>query len=138
MYILCTVIYLSFSLQFYRTNVIVCLDACFTQKHNAQKSGCDPACSHPGTFFIPELEVNAWKSYINATRTKNDSTHLPKQSKTNQSSEEGDHLEEGMRVPKSVLDGCLASFTAADEARVKGSTQFFDVTMQMAILCHHN
>ncbi|KIK66323.1 hypothetical protein GYMLUDRAFT_157694, partial [Collybiopsis luxurians FD-317 M1] len=49
-----------------------------------------------------------------------------------------DHLEDGMQVPKSILDGCLASFTVADEAQVKGSTQFFDVTAQMAILCHQD
>ncbi|KAJ3739561.1 hypothetical protein DFH05DRAFT_1537978 [Lentinula detonsa] len=52
--------------------------------------------------------------------------------------EDDDCCEDGLRVPKSVLDGCLSSFTAADEARVKGSTQFFDVTAQMALLCRHD
>ncbi|KAG6807735.1 hypothetical protein H0H92_006576 [Tricholoma furcatifolium] len=43
-----------------------------------------------------------------------------------------------LRVPKSVLDGCEDSFTAADSRRVKASTQFFDETALMAILCRHD
>ncbi|KAF9059475.1 hypothetical protein BDP27DRAFT_1238748, partial [Rhodocollybia butyracea] len=52
--------------------------------------------------------------------------------------EQDDHLEGGLQVPKSVLDGCLAGFTAADEAHIKGSTQFFDVTANMTLLCHNH
>jgi hypothetical protein len=37
-----------------------------------------------------------------------------------------------------VLDGCEASFTAADAAREKASTQFFDDTALMALLCRHD
>ncbi|KAG6807165.1 hypothetical protein H0H92_008576 [Tricholoma furcatifolium] len=37
-----------------------------------------------------------------------------------------------LRIPKSVLDGCEESFTAADSRRVKASTQFFDETALMA------
>ncbi|KIK51699.1 hypothetical protein GYMLUDRAFT_132332, partial [Collybiopsis luxurians FD-317 M1] len=119
-------------------SIIVCLNACFTQKHNAQKSGCDPPQTHPQSFFIPKLEVMAWKMNVNATQSSKESVQPTKQkkpSKTSFTSDEVDHLEDGMQVPKSILDGCLASFTVADEARVKGSTQFFDVTAQMAILC---
>ncbi|KIK64666.1 hypothetical protein GYMLUDRAFT_141185, partial [Collybiopsis luxurians FD-317 M1] len=111
-------------------SIIVCLDACFTQKHNAQKSGCDPPRTHPQSFFFPESEVMAWKMHESARPTKR-----KKLSKTSFTSDEVDHLENGMQVPKSILDGCLASFTVADEARVKGSTQFFNITAQMAILC---
>ncbi|KAJ6465260.1 hypothetical protein C8R45DRAFT_1106910 [Mycena sanguinolenta] len=41
-------------------------------------------------------------------------------------------------VPKSVLDDCEASFKAADEKRVKSSTQFFDDTGLMALNCRHD
>ncbi|KAE9384670.1 hypothetical protein BT96DRAFT_950393 [Gymnopus androsaceus JB14] len=64
-------------------------DACFTQKHSAQKGGQDPPRTHPNSYFIPEEEVNA-------------------------------------------------CFTAADEARIKGSTRFFDVTANMTLLCRHD
>ena len=53
-------------------------------------------------------------------------------------SEEDDHYEGNLHVPKSVLDGCEASFTAANSARKKASTQFFDDTALMAMLCRHN
>ncbi|TFK71090.1 hypothetical protein BDN72DRAFT_870121 [Pluteus cervinus] len=43
-----------------------------------------------------------------------------------------------MKVPISVLDGCEASFTAADERRKKASTQWFDDTAIMALLCRHD
>lgn len=43
-----------------------------------------------------------------------------------------------MKVPKSVLDACLDSFTAADEKRTKASTKFFADTGLMALLCRHD
>ncbi|KAG6913379.1 hypothetical protein DXG01_007271 [Tephrocybe rancida] len=52
---------------------------------------------------------------------------------------EVDKLEDPrLRVPKSALDGCKSGFTAADDARVKASTQFFDDTALMALLCRHD
>ncbi|TEB27669.1 hypothetical protein FA13DRAFT_1756009 [Coprinellus micaceus] len=43
-----------------------------------------------------------------------------------------------MKVPVSALDGCLDSFTAADEKRIKTTTKYFSDTGLMALLCHHN
>ncbi|EDR08571.1 uncharacterized protein LACBIDRAFT_296860 [Laccaria bicolor S238N-H82] len=43
-----------------------------------------------------------------------------------------------MKVPVSALEGCLASFIAADERRTKASTQFFADTGLMAMLCRHD
>ncbi|KIK64662.1 hypothetical protein GYMLUDRAFT_132068, partial [Collybiopsis luxurians FD-317 M1] len=118
--------------------VTVCLDACFMQKHNAQKGGRDLRRTHPN-MFLSEDEIAAWKAHVDSVQPLKDSDLCPsKRKKTTGSgidSEDNDHVEAGLQVPKSALDGCLASFTAADEARVKGSTQFFDVTAQMAILC---
>ena len=53
-------------------------------------------------------------------------------------SDEDDGYEGRLRVLTSVLDGCEASFTAADAAQEKASTHFFDDTALMALLCHHD
>lgn len=45
---------------------------------------------------------------------------------------------EALKVPHSVLDSCNDSFVAADEAREKASTKFFDVTGLMALICRHD
>ncbi|KAF9070217.1 hypothetical protein BDP27DRAFT_1382877 [Rhodocollybia butyracea] len=119
-------------------DAVVNADACFTQKHSA-KGGRDPPRVHPNTFFIPEEETNAWRQYVDSVRPKRNGEHSWKCQKTDDNSQEqANHLEGGLRVPKSVLDGCLASFTAADEARIKGSTQFFNVTANMTLLCRHD
>jgi hypothetical protein len=55
-----------------------------------------------------------------------------------QDGEEEDGYEESLKVPKSVLDECNNSFTAADEKRQKASTQFFADTAIMGLLCRHD
>jgi hypothetical protein len=55
-----------------------------------------------------------------------------------QDGEEEDGYEESLKVPKSVLDECNDSFTAADEKRQKASSQFFSDTAIMALLCRHD
>jgi hypothetical protein len=42
-----------------------------------------------------------------------------------------------MIVPDSVIDGCKASHTAANEGRQKSDTDFFDDTGLMALTCRH-
>lgn len=116
--------------QFSSESVIVAVDACFTQKHTSQKCGQDPPHTHPDSYFIPEGEVNAWKQYADSVHSRKQKQNQPPPRKRTKpdhpdvGDDELDHCEEGLRVPKSVLDGCQASFTAADEARVKGSTHF--------------
>ncbi|KAF9511904.1 hypothetical protein BS47DRAFT_1298368 [Hydnum rufescens UP504] len=51
---------------------------------------------------------------------------------------EDDAVEPGMNVPNLVLDTCGNSFIAADGDRIKASTQQFDDTRLMALLCHHD
>ncbi|KAF9504217.1 hypothetical protein BS47DRAFT_1308549 [Hydnum rufescens UP504] len=51
---------------------------------------------------------------------------------------EDDAVEPGMNVPNSVLNTCGDSFIAADGDRIKASTQQFDDTGLMALLCHHD
>lgn len=117
-------------------DVILNVDACYTQKHSS-KAGRDPSRVHPDTFFIPEADVKAWKQYVDTVRPpKKSNKPPPKQRKT--VDEPDDHFEKGLRVPKSVLDGCMSSFTAADKARIKGSPRFFDVTANMTLLCRHD
>ncbi|KAG6913082.1 hypothetical protein DXG01_009818, partial [Tephrocybe rancida] len=111
-------------------DAIICIDACFTQKHNRQAQ--DPPRTHPRTVFIPEQDAEAMEKYVDFIRVKK----APAKKRTN--TEEPDHLEGSLRVPKSVLDGCEAGFTAADSCREKASTQFFDDTALMALLCRHD
>ncbi|KAG6913000.1 hypothetical protein DXG01_010492, partial [Tephrocybe rancida] len=113
-------------------DVIICLDACFTQKCNRQAR--DPPCMHPRTVFLPEQGLDAMEKYMDALRAHKPP---PKKTKTTQDDEE-DRIEGGLHVPNSVLDGCKSGFTAADERCVKASTQFFDDTALMALLCHHD
>ncbi|KAG6904813.1 hypothetical protein DXG01_006992 [Tephrocybe rancida] len=87
-------------------DTIVCIDACFTQKRNRQAQ--DPPRTHPRTIFIPEQDVEAMDKYVEFIRAKK----APAKKRTNV--EEHDHIEGSLRVPKLVLDGCKASFTAVD------------------------
>ncbi|KAL0563399.1 hypothetical protein V5O48_018670, partial [Marasmius crinis-equi] len=112
-------------------DVIVCLDACFTQKHNKTR-GRDPLKKHPDSVFVSEEELRGAEEYVEELR--------PSRSKPgNEVEEEGEDGYEGnMSVPRSALNGCHESFTVADERRQKASTQFFDCTGLMVLLCCHD
>ncbi|KAJ3725522.1 hypothetical protein DFJ43DRAFT_1157442 [Lentinula guzmanii] len=111
-------------------SVIVCIDACFTQKHNKQPR--DPKHTHPKSVFVSPEEVDTWRDFVEEIRPRRSSPakHTPET--------EEDGFEGMMKVPKSVLDICQDSFTAADGNREKASTQFFDSTALMALLCRHD
>ncbi|KAJ3779908.1 hypothetical protein GGU10DRAFT_381540 [Lentinula aff. detonsa] len=111
-------------------SVIVCIDACFTQKHNKQPQ--DPKHTHPKSVFVSPEEVDTWRDFVEEIRPRRSSPakHTPET--------EEDGFEGMMKVPKSVLDICQDSFTAADGNQEKASTQFFDSTALMALLCRHN
>ncbi|KAG6804948.1 hypothetical protein H0H92_001554, partial [Tricholoma furcatifolium] len=110
-------------------DILVCIDACFTQKRNQQAR--DPPRFHPKTVFIPENTVDDMEKYVSARRPVN-KPRGPKRARP--SDEEGEDGYEGaLRVPNSVLDDCEAGFTAADDRRQKASTQFFDDTALMAL-----
>ncbi|KAL0574854.1 hypothetical protein V5O48_007108 [Marasmius crinis-equi] len=116
-------------------DAIVCIDACFTQKHN-KGGGRDPHKQHPDTVFMDEEEVRSMEDYVDSIRP---TTSRPRNSEERgEGEEEDDGYEGAMKVPRSALDGCEASFTAADERREKASTQFFDCTALMALLCRHD
>ncbi|KAG6807169.1 hypothetical protein H0H92_008557 [Tricholoma furcatifolium] len=115
-------------------DILVCVDACFTQKRNQQAR--DPPRSHPRSVFIPESVVDDMERYVSARRP----VKKPRASKRARTADDEpeDGYEGGLRVPKSVLDDCEASFTAADDRRQKASTQFFDDTALMALVCRHD
>lgn len=109
------------------------IDACFQQKHNKQVR--DPVFNHPHSYFLDEDLVERMESYVESIRPS-----CPRTSTTKQGG--GPHDDkfehEDLKVPRSVLDACNASFTAAEESREKASTQFFDVTGLMALICRHD
>ncbi|KAG6809910.1 hypothetical protein H0H93_015406 [Arthromyces matolae] len=116
-------------------DAIVCIDACFTQKRNRQAR--DPPLKHPRSVFVPEKDVNAMEKYIESLRPSK--THArKKQNVTGEENEDFYEADGKLRVPKSVLDACESGFTAADDRREKASTQFFDDTALMALLCRHD
>ncbi|KAG6822764.1 hypothetical protein H0H92_012662, partial [Tricholoma furcatifolium] len=118
----------------YRSDAIVCIDACFTQKHNRQAYD-DPPLSHPRSVFLSKECVNATERYVDALRPP---TAKPAKRPRVEPDQDDDGFEHTLCVPRSVLDGCEESFTTADARRVKASTQFFDDTALMALLCRHD
>ncbi|KAE9388317.1 hypothetical protein BT96DRAFT_1074276, partial [Gymnopus androsaceus JB14] len=112
-------------------NAFACIDAVFMQKNNKHASR-DPLREHPKTVFIPESEVKLWEDYVAEVRPSQESKDEHSRSARN------DHYEGSLRVPNSVLDACEDSFTAADGTRQKASTQFFDSTGLMGMLCRHD
>ncbi|KAG1740128.1 uncharacterized protein EDB91DRAFT_1248455 [Suillus paluster] len=115
-------------------DVIICIDACFTQKCSTNPRGADsinPPNPTP-TFFLSNDDVKAMEDFVQSCRGER------RQAQASRAEGDEDHYEEGMRVPVSVLNGCGESFVAADEKREKASTRFFTDTGLMALLCRHD
>ncbi|KAF9235994.1 hypothetical protein BU15DRAFT_89344 [Melanogaster broomeanus] len=110
-------------------DIIVCIDACFTQKH--RQAPCDPPRAHPSTTFLSEEAVQSMEASVGKLRETRGRAPIP-------ISVDEDMVEPGMNVPPSVLNECRDSFKAADERREKASTQFFADTGLMALLCRHD
>ncbi|KAH6901151.1 hypothetical protein BKA70DRAFT_1437036 [Coprinopsis sp. MPI-PUGE-AT-0042] len=102
-------------------DVVVCLDANFTQKRRtpARGNGLDPPIQHPRTSRV---EAD-WSGPADPLATPQAQPEV---------------VEDGMKVPPSVLDGCHDSFKAADEKRIKANTTFFAETGLFALLCRHD
>lgn len=112
----------------------MCVDACFTQKHN--KSQRDPAKVYTDSVFIDEEELQRMEEIVESIRPPR--TTGKKATGSAQGAEEEDRCEKSLKVPNSALDGCESSFKAADERRQKASTKFFDCTGIMALMCRHD
>ncbi|KAF7343619.1 hypothetical protein MSAN_01982500 [Mycena sanguinolenta] len=98
-----------------------------------KKGGRDLLRTHPGTHFVPEETAEKMDEHVDGVRPAKNS-----QAKQARVEDEADGFEGDMKVPRSVLDECKSSFKAADEKREKASTQFFDDTGIMALLCRHD
>ncbi|EIN08542.1 hypothetical protein PUNSTDRAFT_33929, partial [Punctularia strigosozonata HHB-11173 SS5] len=132
---------------------IICLDACFTQKRRASGRR-DPERHHPASVFLREDEITAMERIVEekrqgrtarkGSRKHGASQSAPKRGEqpdaTLTSGNDGaeDKCEGPLKLPNSVLDGCESSFKAADEQREKASTNFFDDTGLMALVCRHD
>ncbi|KIK04963.1 hypothetical protein K443DRAFT_4157 [Laccaria amethystina LaAM-08-1] len=92
---------------------------------------------HSDTVFVPEKYIMEMKALVETVRPEK-SKGKAKASVLPDEQPAEDSYEPGMKVPVSALEGCLASFIAADERRTKASTQFFADTGLMAMLCHHD
>ncbi|KAG1721174.1 uncharacterized protein EDB91DRAFT_1064540, partial [Suillus paluster] len=115
-------------------DIIVCIDACFTQKCSTNPRGAssiDPPNPTP-TFFLSNDDVKAMEDFVKSCCGKRH------QMRASRAEEEEDCYEEGMCVPVSVLNGCGESFIAADKKREKASTCFVTNTGLMALPCRHD
>jgi Kyakuja-Dileera-Zisupton transposase len=114
-------------------DVVVSVDANFTQKRRSPARGSDdgPPLVHPNSVFVSKEELAEAEAFVNACRAPRPPPPTP-------ALDDDDHVEAGMKVPVSVLDGCQESFKAADEKRTKASTTFFSDTGLMALLCPHD
>ncbi|KAG1900861.1 uncharacterized protein F5891DRAFT_1128391 [Suillus fuscotomentosus] len=115
-------------------DVVVCIDACFTQKrltNPRNTSSINPPNPTP-TFFLLNDDVKAMEDFVKSCRRER------RRTRASRAEEEEDHYEEGMHVPVSVLNGCRESFVAADKKRERASTRFFTDTGLMALLCRHD
>ncbi|KAJ7896179.1 hypothetical protein B0H13DRAFT_2338508 [Mycena leptocephala] len=118
-------------------DVMVSIDACFTQKK--KKSPKDPPKYHPDTHFVPEDLAAKMEAYVDSVRNaSNNETCRKRQAQDVEEEEEDGYEHKDLLLPRSVLDRCEASFKAADEKREKASTEFFEDTGLMALLCRHD
>ncbi|KAG1778076.1 hypothetical protein EV702DRAFT_1179091 [Suillus placidus] len=99
-------------------NIIVCIDACFTQKCSTNPrgaTGSDPP-NPTSSFFLPTANVNAMEDFVQSCRGERC------QARASRAEPDEDCYEEGMCVPVLVLNG----------------TRFFIDTGLMALLCRHD
>jgi hypothetical protein len=100
---------------------------------------------------VPEEQSELMEKFVDAVR----GTEKPKRAKRRKAHVEEEEDEDerdvvqpdddedgyehpALRLPRSVLDSCEASFKAADEKRAKASTKLHDDTALMALLCRHD
>ncbi|RDB20395.1 hypothetical protein Hypma_012501 [Hypsizygus marmoreus] len=124
----------------FTADVIVCLDACFTQKRrkNPRGGGRGPLDIHADTVFLSEAQVKEMEEVVAEKHPARSTTRKSKSKDVSDSATAEDGYEPSMKVPTSVLNGCYESFTAADSKRVKASTQMFSDTGLMGLLCRHD
>jgi len=115
--------------------VIVCIDACFTQKRmkDGGRKGQQNRIpvKHPDSFWIDPADINDMEEYVHSLRPS-------KGAQGETDGEKEDKRIGNMRVALSYLAQCGESFLAADEKREKASTAHYSETGVMAMLCRHD
>ncbi|KAL1658387.1 hypothetical protein GGF50DRAFT_67355, partial [Schizophyllum commune] len=106
-------------------DVLVALDACFSQKHNKQTR--DPPFHHPDGIMLDEAALAAAEARVNTLR--------PRKDKERRKQAEFNAEAAGIRVPSEALQKCEDSFKAAQDSIAKANTGSHDVTAVMALLC---
>lgn len=126
------------------------VDGNFGQKRMAEGKDdlMDASRTHPRTVFVSPETLKRMEKEVEKARSAPEKSKKPMKSsqsavKAENGDEEDDWIDDDgfegdMKVPASVLAGCEASFTAANEKREKASTQFFSDTGLMALLCRHD
>lgn len=93
----------------------------------------DPPLPMNRTRELDKELVQMWQKKSSEVRSKKDASK-----KRAESNPMPDVVEDGLKVPNSVLDGCEESFTAADEFREKASARYFECTGIAAMVCKHD
>ncbi|KAJ7873548.1 hypothetical protein B0H14DRAFT_3438323 [Mycena olivaceomarginata] len=102
-------------------DIFPCIDACFTQKKKNRRHGRRSMWTG----------VRGTSGKKERPRKRGVGVHMLDE-------DEDGYEHEDLLLPRSVLDGCEASFKAADEKREKASTDFFEDTALMALVCRHD
>ncbi|KAL1738166.1 hypothetical protein HDZ31DRAFT_7046, partial [Schizophyllum fasciatum] len=105
-------------------DVLVAIDACFSQKHNKQAR--DPAFHHPNDIMLSEEALQSADDRVRALRNRGGRRTKARSF---------DSQAAGIRVPPEALQNCEDSFKAAQTAIAKANTGTHDVTAVMALLC---
>ncbi|KAJ7726072.1 hypothetical protein B0H14DRAFT_2641184 [Mycena olivaceomarginata] len=106
-----------------------------------KKSARDPVKKHPDSLFIPEQQTARTEEYVDGVRGTSGKKERPRKRGVGVhmlDEDEDGYEHEDLLLPRSVLDGCEASFKAADKKREKASTDFFEDTALMALVCRHD
>ncbi|KAJ7701006.1 hypothetical protein B0H14DRAFT_3527804 [Mycena olivaceomarginata] len=120
-------------------DIFPCIDACFTQKK--KKSAQDPVKKHPDLLFIPKQQTAQTEEYVDGVCGTSGKKERPRKRGVGMhmlDEDEDGYEYEDLLLPCSVLDGCEASFTAANKKREKASTNFFEDTALMALVWRHD
>ncbi|KAJ7805103.1 hypothetical protein B0H14DRAFT_3485385, partial [Mycena olivaceomarginata] len=105
-----------------QTDIFPCIDACFTQKK--KKSARDPVKKHPDSLFIPEQQTARTEEYVDGVRGTSGKKERPRKRGVGVhmlDEDEDGYEHEDLLLPRS-----------------KASTDFFEDTALMALVCRHD
>jgi Kyakuja-Dileera-Zisupton transposase len=110
--------------------------------HKGETGAWDCLVMLPQSIWLSDEHLAEWEAKINSMQPAKASRTASKRKVTEMTGDDAankeDHVESGMMLPASALNQCLESFTAADGNCIKASTQKFDSTGVMVLLCQHD